>query len=190
MLQYRRIYDYIVTDEGHLYSLKRPDQIHPTFGAVKRIATKPNKNGYISCAISKNDGTKRIMMPLHRFILMTFNPRHSYKNMDAHHIDGNKSNNCLHNLKWLTHNANCSLRVFKEGHGKWRLGAKTSNETKLKQSLAKQGEKHIRFMGHYCKGDNKYPSLRIAAKSEGISIVSIMKYSKSNMLGWSFEPVS
>lgn len=72
-----------------------------------------NKFGYISIFI--NDKKFNI----HRLVMMAFNPIDNYKEMVVDHIDGNKSNNNLENLRWCTYAENTQfyhINNDKDGH--------------------------------------------------------------------------
>ena len=68
-----------------------------------------NDNGYIRVFI--HDKT----YALHRLIALTFiqNPNNKQQ---VNHIDGNKTNNCLDNLEWVTNEEN-QIHKFKIGLG-------------------------------------------------------------------------
>ena len=59
---------------------------------------------------------------MHRLICLAFKPIEGkkiyddYKDLQVNHIDGNKLNNCLRNLEWVTNQEN-QLHKFKIGLG-------------------------------------------------------------------------
>ena len=57
-------------------------------------------NGYFNVSIDNKNYT------LHRVVLKSFQPVENEDNLTVDHIDGNRSNNCLSNLRWLTNNEN------------------------------------------------------------------------------------
>ena len=68
---------------------------------TKRIL-KPGKDagGYLRVVLYKNGkpSTKKV----HRLAMITFNPVENMDDLQVDHIDFNKQNNCLENLRWLT----------------------------------------------------------------------------------------
>lgn len=71
---------------------------------------KPMKdpNGYLKVRLS--DGEKSKTFNLHRLILMTFQPLEDYTNIVCDHIDCNRQNNNLTNLRWMTYINNLKRR--------------------------------------------------------------------------------
>ena len=82
--------DYIISNYGRVYSLKTNKYLQ--FGL--------NENGYcrVSFRINGVNSTKR----LHRIVKMTFDPILNPSDYQVNHLDGNKQNNCIWNLKWET----------------------------------------------------------------------------------------
>ena len=72
-------------------------------GTLKSHQTKPN--GYKIVPLY-NESNKGSMRHIHRLVLSSFTEEvpHTYKQVD--HIDRNKSNNCLSNLRWCTQSEN------------------------------------------------------------------------------------
>ena len=79
-------------------------------GRVKRkldnFIYKPRKmsNGYLFVGLRKNKGEKQKNISIHRLVLSSFNG--FIENKDVNHIDGNKQNNHLQNLEWVSRKEN------------------------------------------------------------------------------------
>lgn len=84
-------YKYYATEDGHIYSehLKR------------LISEYTDKDGYKKVRLSNGDGSRKVFS-VHRLILETFCPNPNSENLQVNHIDGNKANNNVSNLEWVT----------------------------------------------------------------------------------------
>lgn len=95
-------YHYYATEDGHIYSehLKR------------NISEYTDKDGYKKVRLSNGDGTRKVFS-VHRLILETFNPNPNSDKLQVNHIDGNKTNNGISNLEWVTckENINHGYRI-------------------------------------------------------------------------------
>ena len=82
--------DYIINDKGEIYSEKRCCFINPY----------ETKDGYLRVHLRQDN--KDVMFLVHRLVAELFidNPN-NYE--DVHHIDFDKKNNHISNLKWLSH---------------------------------------------------------------------------------------
>ena len=84
-------------------------------GLRKGRLRKPNigKTGYAKITLSING--KRYYCLVHRLVAIAFIPNPELKPM-VNHIDGNKSNNRVTNLEWVTREENCrhaiSINLF------------------------------------------------------------------------------
>lgn len=94
--------DYIISTNGEIYSML----------SNKKLSISKYKKGYMYINLKLGDNTKKCK--IHRLVAMTFIPIPkkyldkglSYDDLEVNHCDGNKSNNCVYNLEWCTHNEN------------------------------------------------------------------------------------
>ena len=89
--KYNLIYDYYVRDDGTIYSAK----------SKKILSPQLDKDGYEKVQMMSDDG-KRHRYSVHRLILETFEPNEHSDKLQVNHKDGNKANNKLENLEWVT----------------------------------------------------------------------------------------
>lgn len=87
------------------------------FGRIRNSATKkvlvvtPDKRGYVAARLSVHNVKYSIKM--HRAVAIAFIPNPNGK-PQVNHIDGNKSNNNVENLEWVTNGEN-QKHAFKMG---------------------------------------------------------------------------
>ena len=86
--------NYQITRNGSLYNIK----------TKKWLKGQVSKNGYRTYHISLNGERKRLYA--HRMVLMTFDPLHNMEDYEVNHINGDKLNNNLENLEWVTSKEN------------------------------------------------------------------------------------
>lgn len=88
-------------------------------GNIRNVKTKHvyklhvNKNGYKQCCISLGGRDKKKIFKIHKAVAETFlsNPDNKPQ---VNHIDGNKLNNNVDNLEWVTPSENM-LHAYKNG---------------------------------------------------------------------------
>jgi len=86
--------NYLIFDDGRVFSKKR------------KTDKKTFKNrGYEQITLSKNGKTKTTK--IHRLVAIHYIPKIEGKDY-VDHIDGNKSNNNVNNLRWTTNIENCN----------------------------------------------------------------------------------
>lgn len=81
------------------------------------------------------NGKKRTFLA-HRLVLKAFNPIDDMENLEVNHKDGNKKNNNLDNLEWVTTSEN-QRHAFLMGLNKPRKGEK-NNFAKLTENDIKK----------------------------------------------------
>ncbi len=136
---------------------------------------------------------------LHRLLARTFIPNDDPVNKNTvNHKDGNKLNNSLDNLEWMSHKDNIihsistGLKTHPKGKEHWKYGVKHTDKAKQQQRMAKLGVNHPKFKGYYINEHGiKYPSIRQAAFANGMDpkkLERIFKSGRNLSFGWSFEP--
>lgn len=133
-----------------------------------------DRDGYLSVSLYKNGNSTK--NKIHRIIGLTFIPipyhlKHiPIEELDVEHIDTNKENNRLDNLRWNTHKGNMEnpitrqkrIQSIKGEHNPF-YGKHHTEETKHKLSETKKGKKlseeHKRKIGESHKG---IPKLKLS----------------------------
>lgn len=85
---------------------------------------KPWDNGIGYMAIGLTTLGKSVNLYVHRMVLQTFEPHKNFEKMEVNHIDGDKSNNRLENLEWVTSKENIrhAWDTGLMGIGEFKLG--------------------------------------------------------------------
>lgn len=113
--------DYAISDTGKVMRVT-----HSPYSRSKRILLKPMQapNGYLHVKLFKSNTPKRIT--IHRLVAQAFIGS-CPSGRETNHIDGNKTNNHIQNLEYLTKSENCrhafsiglkSLKGSKNNHAK------------------------------------------------------------------------
>lgn len=145
--KYELAYNYYITNDGRVWSEK----------TNKFLSTHLDKNGYVKVRLV-SPNSKRHTYSIHRLVMENFSPVENMENLQINHMDGNKKNNNLSNLEWVTPHENIK-HAFKIGlktqKGIHNNQAKYSEETILKaiemlQSKQYTGAEIDRQLG-FCK---------------------------------------
>ena len=101
--------DYMIYADGRIYSLKS--------NKFLKFRTSKNKNNDYDYVTLYDDGSD-YQISVHRMVAITFIPNPENK-PEVNHKDGNKHNNDISNLEWVSKSENV-IHAFKHGlkHGK------------------------------------------------------------------------
>jgi hypothetical protein len=138
--------------DGNLYWKSRPSNNVDTTKPAGSI----NRNGYVNIKIN------RIQHKAHRLVFLMF---HDYLPTEIDHIDGNKANNSIENLRVATSSQNNHNKRkvknntsglkgvdFRKAHGKWRARIVTNGKQKHLGYFGSAEEAH----DAYCQVAGKY----------------------------------
>lgn len=115
--------DYFVSANGKVYSCKLTNRAFLS-GGLYEISEKTLANGYkeIGLYYKNSKGKKcRVSAKVHRLVLEAFRPDRPDADLDkweCNHKDGDKTNNHLDNLEWVTHAQNVSHSYWINGRVK------------------------------------------------------------------------
>lgn len=102
---YEGIYE--VSDCGHVRSLDREVE-HGRYGTqrLKGQELSPGDNGHGYLAVYLHRHGRGQKARVHRLVLQAFAGEQPSKNMECNHLDGDKANNQIDNLEWVTKGEN------------------------------------------------------------------------------------
>lgn len=128
----------------------------------KFLKPKINKYGYHCLTFYKNN--KKISVTIHRLIAQTFIPNPENK-PEVNHIDGNKTNNCVKNLEWVTASEN-------HKHA-YRIGLE----------VPKYGSKNSMYGKGYLRAGDKCPTAKLTNEqaNEIRRLYSTKKYTQKSV---------
>ena len=121
--EYEGIYQ--ISNLGRIKAVQRKVR-NSSVGGFRNLPEKILKtrieNGYYSLTLNK--GVKQLFICIHRLVAIAFIPNPENKRC-VNHLDGNKLNNNVNNLKWSTHSEN-------EKHA-YQIGLKISHRVSINQ---------------------------------------------------------
>lgn len=157
-----------VSSDGRVRSLLR--------GTPYILKTQKDSKGYHRLRVTIEREKKSFK--LHRMVAQAFVPNPEGL-PQVNHIDGNKSNNNVSNLEWISNTDNAHHAI---ANGLWEsvyAGAMAENERRKKAIIAKKGEETIAFS-----------SISDAERYFGSRhITDVLKGKRQRVKGWTFSYV-
>lgn len=158
---------YQISNKGNVRSLDRFDGVHDRQGTI--IKPHMKHNGYLQVGLRKHNTRK--WLAIHRLVAIHFieNPDNKPQ---VNHIDGNKQNNNVENLEWVTakENQNHATRIglrnnMPKGEKHPNYGKCGENSKSAKPVIRKDPK----------TGETKLYKAKILAKDDGFDVTSISK---------------
>jgi len=120
---------YKITSKGNVITLGNGKSTNKNNCIVKSLKLKRTTNGYLSVKLFKDGIAKHHLV--HRLVAKEFLINKDDK-PQVNHIDGNKHNNEIQNLEWVTSSENLK-HAFKIGLAKSKKGAEHKQSIKVVQ---------------------------------------------------------
>ena len=167
---------YIINEKGEVWRKEEEYLNNGTLckRSAKKLTHTKNSEGYYQVRM-RDANNKRKHKYVHVLLAEAFIPKPTDKGkVEVNHIDGDKGNNTLENLEWVTHGENVSHAI--------ETGLFTPH---LLPNMTKEKEIHIckncgsnHYNKTFCskKCENEYKSRGIPSKEE---LIDMMKYFKS-----------
>ena len=136
----------IMYDYEEKYRIYKNGEVESLVGNKKILKPYINNKGYLVIRLSKKDekGENLIKFRVHRLIATAFIPNPDNKEQ-IDHLDGNRTNNSISNLKWKTHKENM---LNKKNWGKYKKGVNFNKKANKFQSAIYIDGKQI-YLGLY-----------------------------------------
>lgn len=158
----------------NLYSIEKDGRVY-SHTAKKYMKTSFDKDGYITVNL-RNNQNGYSHFAIHRLLMIAYKPILNMENMTVDHIDGNKYNNILENLQWVTASENTHLahitglnKSHGESHGRAKI---TEQEARKIIELLELGYSYDEIL-------KEIPNNNLTKK-----IISKIKYNET----WKFLP--
>ena len=101
--------NYQINEDGEIFSLY----------TQRIIKTFPDKDGYIKAHLYNKEKNNYTNYFVHRLVLENFVCPAPYDRPEVHHKDGNRSNNNIENLEWVSRKENDSHVIHKVNDGSY-----------------------------------------------------------------------
>jgi len=128
---------YTVSNLGRIKSPHSKKHLHHS---KEHMTPVKNHHGYMMVTLSNNG--RRKTRTLGRIVLQAFEPLLNGKRLDAAHLDGDKTNNRLDNLKWCTRKENES---HKKLHGTYQIGENAGSAKLTEKEVVEISRRHIPY---------------------------------------------
>jgi len=147
----------IIPDFDGKYLISKTGRVFSVF-ANKEMMLEKHRSGYLRVGLYKNH--KQIHCLIHRLVAETYidNPN---KKLFVNHIDGNKQNNAVQNLEWVTASEN-------QKHA-YKIGLQKVNVKAAHLVAHEQTKRKVAMLDERGKILDVFDSIKEAAKSIGMN---------------------
>lgn len=128
---------YAVSDQGRVKRVSLGANGASKIGRI--LKPRPMKSGYLRVGLGKNGQIKDML--IHRLVLLAFSQNINVNNLQVNHLNGDKSDNNLVNLKWVTQSENV-IHAYQE------LNHRARGETNHMTTLTTEDVLAIRKMAN------------------------------------------
>lgn len=157
--------DYLVSDEGevistvrYVYSKKKKGVV--PFYRIRKLAQHKNRGGYLCVGIGAKHSGGEKTVKVHRLVAKAFIPNPAGL-PEVNHIDGNKTNNRVENLEWVTHSEN-------EKHA-YRIGIQPKSKKRRDTFLRNRIDKSVKVIAISENGERRiFESMQACANFIGV----------------------
>ena len=151
-------------DYVYIYEISNFGQLrNKNTGRIRKLAK--SSNGYLNVVLTLGSSDKKKNISIHRAVAETFIPNPNPEiYTDVNHIDGDKTNNRVDNLEWVTHSEN-------NKHA-YKIGKQISNK------LTPEDIEYIRV--NYEKGDKEWGCASLA-RQFNVSTATIYNIVQNNI---------
>jgi hypothetical protein len=178
---------YQISNKGRVKSIERYS-IQKHLIAEKFLHIAHSQSGY--CDVSLYIDGKRYHRKIHRLVAETFIPNPN--NLpEVDHIDTNKDNNCVENLRWCTHQENHLNPLTVKLKSEIMMGRKPSEEALNKMRIKIKVYKDDKFICEF----NSYKDMDLHSKDIfgftiwNVYVRKVINGEMNNYHGYTFEEV-
>ena len=144
-----------IQDYENLYEISINGQVKRYYknGNI-RILKPGNCNGYLRIELCKKGQKKKFL--IHRLIAIHFIPNPNNK-LEIDHRDGDKLNNSIENLRWVSHLEN---NLNRKNYGKYKRGVSFNKSANKFETKIRKNGKRI-YLGLYDTEEEAHQSYRL-----------------------------
>ena len=135
--------DYSVTEDGMIFSHRKQRYLKPSY----------NTYGYMSVFLTPNNGSRPNWYKVHRLVAYAYISLPPFHKAEVDHIDNNRMNNHVSNLRWTTHSDNV-LQSYIRGRDRSNCGRPAGYKIEDAETISKMAQAKYKPVIVSCKGES------------------------------------